>query len=95
MNSKELEIMVDTLWMAHKDEIIRDNDWWFKTDNYDVNFYHFHDATEIFLDDAKVKEPSRIVAYVYKLEEDGTHMCKNAVCQKIVFSTTKGESNVQ
>lgn len=45
--------MLDLLVQAYKDEILRDGDWWFGTDDYDINVYdpdawHFVNETNIF-----------------------------------------------
>lgn len=31
--------MIDLLIKAYKDDILRDGDWWFGTDDYDINVY--------------------------------------------------------
>ena len=40
---QRLSHVIDLLFAVHRDEILRDRDWWFGTDHYDFNFYDWED----------------------------------------------------
>jgi len=41
--TQRLSRVCDLLFKLNKEEILRDGDWWFGTDNYDFNFYDWGD----------------------------------------------------
>ena len=52
---ERLSRMCDLLFEANKETILRDGDWWFGTDHYDINFFDWHD------------EPSFLEVVVYDI----------------------------
>tara|TARA_R110000868_G_scaffold180883_1_gene421596 strand:- start:2191 stop:2424 length:234 start_codon:yes stop_codon:yes gene_type:complete len=39
MNTKELQLIADLLVKAHKDEIVREGDWWYGIDGHHFNIH--------------------------------------------------------
>jgi sugar lactone lactonase YvrE len=58
MSNEQFERMVDAIWMAHKEQIIHDGDWWFGTETYDINFHKY---------DNEFEEPAVIRTCVYRV----------------------------
>ena len=39
----------DLLFAIHKEDILRDGDWWYGTDNHDINFFRWDDQPDDYL----------------------------------------------
>jgi hypothetical protein len=39
INYGDIRAIINLLWKAHKEDIVRDLDWWFGLEDYDFNFF--------------------------------------------------------